>query len=58
MPARRHVDGEADARPARAVGVVERVHVEVGEVTVADGDEVAERAEVGLRSVTGCAVAA
>ena len=45
----RHLDGEPHRRPARAVGVVERVDMEVGEVAVADRDEVAERAEVGLQ---------
>ena len=53
MPAVGTSTANAHCRPARAVGLVERVDVEVGEVAVADGHEVAERAEVGLESVTG-----
>ena len=45
----RHLDGEPHLWPARAIGLLERVDVEVGEVAVPDRDEVAERPEVRLQ---------
>ena len=53
----RHLDGEPHLWPARAVGLLERMDVEVGEVAVADRHEVAERTEVGLQIGHGLTVA-
>ena len=48
MPAVGTSTAKRTAGPPGPSSVVERVDVEVGEITVADGDEVAECAEVRL----------